>query len=69
MQDFALLRQADALDQGKCERIKNRPFPRQHAEFSRLFVRVFVVLAPFGLLDVFADRIGHAHAEIGWIAP
>ncbi len=55
--------------QGKCERIKNTPFPRQYAEFSRLFVRVFVFLVPFGLLDVFAERISHAQAEIGWVAP
>ncbi|MEM7159216.1 MAG: bestrophin family ion channel [Myxococcota bacterium] len=40
--------------QGKCERIKNTPFPRQYAEFSRVFTRVFTFLVPFGLLDVFA---------------
>ena len=55
--------------QGKCERIKNTPFPRQYAEFSRLFVRVFVFLVPFGLLDVFAGRISEAQAQIGWFAP
>jgi len=46
--------------QGKAERIKNTPFPRQYAEYSRIFTRVFVVLVPFGLLDVFADHIGAA---------
>jgi putative membrane protein len=40
--------------QGKCERIKNTPFPRLYAEYSRWFTRVFVMLVPFGLLDVFA---------------
>ena len=45
--------------QGKCERIKNTPFPRQYAEFSRWFTRVFVVLVPFGLLEVFADHGTH----------
>lgn len=39
--------------QGKCERIKNTPFPRQYAEFSRLFTRVFILLVPCGLLSVF----------------
>lgn len=39
--------------QGKCERIKNTPFPRQYANFSRLFVWVFIILVPVGLLDVF----------------
>ncbi len=42
--------------QGKCERIKNTPLPRQYAEFSRIFVRVFVALLPFGMLDIFADH-------------
>lgn len=40
--------------QGQCERIKNTPFPRQYAEFSRIFVKVFVFLTPFGMLGVFA---------------
>ena len=43
--------------QGKCERIKNTPFPRQYAEYSRLFVRVFTFLLPFGMLDVFAKKL------------
>lgn len=46
--------------QGQCERIKNTPFPRQYAEFSRWFVRVFLYLLPFGLLNVFADRVDAA---------
>lgn len=47
--------------QGQCERIKNTPFPRQYAEFSRVFTLVFTALIPFGLLDVFAD---HLHASM-----
>lgn len=43
--------------QGKSERIKNTPFPRQYAEFSRLFTYVFCFFVPFGLLDVFGDHI------------
>ncbi len=46
--------------QGKAERIKNTPFPRQYAEYSRIFTRAFVFLVPFGLLDVFADHIDAA---------
>ncbi|MCB9595464.1 MAG: hypothetical protein H6719_22275 [Sandaracinaceae bacterium] len=46
--------------QGKCERIKNTPFPRQYAEFSSIFVRVFVFLLPFGMLDVFVEGEGAA---------
>lgn len=62
-----LFHQIDLMDvleslttlQGQAERIKKTPFPRQYAEFSRIFVTVFSVLVPFGLLDVFAD---HVHA-------
>lgn len=43
--------------QGKCERIKNTPFPRQYGYFSKVFTWIFVLLVPFGLLDVFND--GH----------
>lgn len=43
--------------QGKAERIKATPFPRQYAETGRVFVRTFVALVPFGLLDVFAEHI------------
>lgn len=45
--------------QGKSERIKNTPFPRQYAEFSRLFTNVFCFFVPFGLLDVFGSHIGN----------
>lgn len=55
--------------QGKCERIKNTPFPRQYAEYSRIFTRVFLVLTPFGLLDVFADHIDKATGTLDTLAP
>lgn len=51
--------------QGKCERIKNTPFPRQYAEYSRIFTKVFVYLIPFGLLDVFAENVTTATSVIG----
>jgi putative membrane protein len=41
--------------QGKAERIKNTPFPRQYGFFSRVFTWIFILLLPFGLLDVFED--------------
>ena len=43
--------------QGKCERIKNTPFPRQYAYFSAVFVWIFVLLLPFGLVGEF-DKLG-----------
>ena len=40
-------------DQGKSERIKNFPFPRQYASTGLWLNYVFCVLAPFGLMSVF----------------
>jgi putative membrane protein len=45
--------------QGKCERIKNTPFPRQYAFFSKIFTWIFVLLLPWGLLGEF-DRLGQS---------
>lgn len=39
--------------QGKSERIKNTPFPRQYAYFSSIFVWIFIILLPFGLAEQF----------------
>jgi len=39
--------------QGKCERIKNFPYPRQFATISQMFTRLFVCLVPFGVLNEF----------------
>ncbi len=44
--------------QGKCERIKNTPLPRQYSYFSNVFVWIFVLLMPFGLVGEFAS-MGH----------
>lgn len=47
--------------QGKCERIKNTPFPRQYAYFSKIFVWIFVLLLPLGLVGEFS-KMGHTMA-------
>jgi len=39
--------------QGKSERIKNFPFPRQYATVNYIFVWIFLILLPFGMLNVF----------------
>ena len=36
--------------QGAAERIKTFPFPRQYANFSILFINIFLLLLPFGLI-------------------
>lgn len=44
------------VQQGKSERIKDFPYPRQFATINALFVRLFCILLPFGLLREF-DRL------------
>jgi putative membrane protein len=50
--------------QGAAERIKNFPFPRQYAFFSKVFVWVFILILPFGLISEFT-KLG---AELIWTA-
>jgi len=43
--------------QGKVERIKNFPYPRQFATLNYLFVWIFVILLPLGMMHEF-EKIG-----------
>ena len=52
------------LHQARSERIKEFPFPRQYATVSSLFVRLFCLLLPFGLLREF-DQLNESVE--GWI--
>ena len=63
IEDFRHMALMDSLEefynlQGKCERIKNTPLPRQYSYFSGVFVWIFVLLLPFGLVGEFFAR-GH----------
>lgn len=56
---FAFLKLEDLLEemftlQGQSERIKNFPYPRQYATISYVFVWIFIVLLPFGIVPEFA---------------
>lgn len=51
-----LLRLTD--DQGRAERIKNFPYPRNFSSIATYLLMIFVVLAPFGLLNEFG-KLGH----------
>jgi ion channel-forming bestrophin family protein len=42
-------------EQGRCERIKNTPFPRQYAYFSKVFVWIFVSILPLALASEFMN--------------
>ncbi|TNE54897.1 MAG: hypothetical protein EP338_05470 [Bacteroidetes bacterium] len=52
-------------DQGKSERIKNFPFPRQYASTALWMTVVFSAFVPFGLLDIFKDTQG----PLLWVCP
>lgn len=39
--------------QGKCERIKKFPLPRQYGSMSFVFVGIFIFLLPFGMVSEF----------------
>jgi putative membrane protein len=41
-------------EQGKAERIKKFPLPRQYANASLIFVAIFIFLLPFGMVAEFA---------------
>jgi ion channel-forming bestrophin family protein len=51
--EFGKLFSAFYDHQGKAERIKNFPYPRQFATINQMFVRLFMVLLPFGILQEF----------------
>ncbi len=60
--------------QGKCERIKNFPYPRQFATINQMFIRLFVFCIPLGILNEF-HKIGDNYiwltvpfsAIVGWV--
>ncbi len=60
-EEFRLIAMMEQINQmytlqGKCERIKNTPFPRQYAYFSNLFTWIFIALLPLGIVGQFSDR-------------
>jgi len=48
--------------QGKSERIKNFPYPRQYATLNWIFLWIFVLLLPLGVMFEF-DQIGAAVSD------
>lgn len=73
MQLMTTLRSFYAL-QGKNERIKKFPLPRQYANMSRYFVGIFLILMPFSMIPALMDLGTHGFelsilitALVGWI--
>lgn len=60
--------------QGASERIKNFPYPRQYASLNNWFIKIFVALIPFGMIQEF-QKLGDGYiwmtipfsALSGWI--
>ncbi|MEZ4888502.1 MAG: bestrophin family ion channel [Chitinophagales bacterium] len=52
-------------DQGKSERIKNFPFPRQYASTALWVTIVFSILFPLGMLGIFEDKA----PLLFWLSP
>jgi ion channel-forming bestrophin family protein len=58
LENFRFLEMHTALrelssHQGKSERIKNFPYPRQYATINNFFIKLFCLLLPFALLEEF----------------
>ena len=58
--EFAFIELENVLEemfthQGKSERIKNFPYPRQYASLAFYLVKLFVILLPFGIVHEFAE--------------
>ena len=51
--------------QGKSERIKNFPFPRQYATVNYYFACLFIVLLPFGMINAFSALEPH---QLIWLS-
>lgn len=59
IEDFRHMELQNLLDdfymhQGKCERIKKFPLPRQYGAMSFIFVGIFIFLLPFGMVSEFS---------------
>ena len=62
IEDFRHMEMANILVefytlQGQSERIKNFPYPRQFATLNYMFVWIFIILLPFGIMEGF-ETIG-----------
>ncbi|MEM7455306.1 MAG: bestrophin family ion channel [Planctomycetota bacterium] len=62
------------VHQGKAERIKNFPLPRQYANMSSIFIGIFILLLPFGMATEFANMGEYGtwwsipfSALVGWV--
>lgn len=70
IEDFRHMEMANILVelyalQGKSERIKNFPYPRQFATLNYMFVWIFILLLPFGIMEGFEEIGSHILNDLG----
>lgn len=53
--------------QGRAERIKNFPYPRQFATINQMFIRLFVGILPFGILQEFGKLTNELGDAFIWV--
>jgi ion channel-forming bestrophin family protein len=57
--------------QGRTEKIKNFPFPRQYATITAILVKFFCFLLPFGMLEEFDklnnENLGFLNGNMVWL--
>lgn len=53
--------------QGKCERIKKTPLPRQYSFFTTLFVWIFILMLPMGFVKELSWMTVPISVLVGWI--
>lgn len=63
MEMMAILTELYTL-QGQSERIKNFPYPRQYATLNYMFVWIFIILLPFGIMQGFEEIGTHITEEL-----
>lgn len=69
--EFSFLELENVLEelftlQGKSERIKNFPYPRQYATLSHIFVWIFLILLPFGIVPEFSKFAASLADKFQW---
>lgn len=70
--DFSLLNLQQILQeltalQGKSERIKNFPYPKQYGSIGYHFVHIFMWLLPLGIIPAFEKMGGGMTGSFSWI--
>lgn len=71
-EDFRLYELMHSLEefynlQGKCERIKNTPFPMYYAFFIRTFLSIFIFMLPISLIGVFHEISLSVGQNVTWV--